>query len=78
MKIIISNDELNLLKSRDLVSLKCENYNKIFYKSKNNVQIILNRLSLMFEPLPEMAGDRLYEIKTRKGKIKFYETNFDV
>ena len=37
MKMLISNEELKLLKSRDLVPLECENCKEIFCKGKNNV-----------------------------------------
>ena len=38
MKLLISNQELNSLKSRDFIPLICENCDKVFYKAKNNVQ----------------------------------------
>ena len=41
MKMLISNEELHLLKSRDSVALECENCTRLFYKGKN---IILTSL----------------------------------
>lgn len=37
MKMLISNDELKSLKSRELVALECENCQGVFQKGKNNV-----------------------------------------
>jgi DNA-binding XRE family transcriptional regulator len=42
MHLLISADELNLLKSRDKIPLKCEHCLKTFYRTRNRVQVALN------------------------------------
>ena len=45
MKMLISKDEFNQLKSRELILLECHHCSKQFYKSKSSVQMGLKKTS---------------------------------
>lgn len=92
MNLLISNDELSLLKSRDFVPLKCENCNIVFNKTKNNVLSSLKGhpdFALRFCSLNCHYANQIHrnwikikcaecniEIKKQKSKIKNNKNNF--